>query len=315
MGSAGSKTEAPIVGLFDSGVGGLSLLRRMLAVTRPPWGKILYLADLARFPYGPRPAEEVRRFASAGVRFLAVIGADLAIVACNTAASAGLRAGVEPAPAALPLLDIIGPGARHVSAVARETGAARVVVMGTEGTIRSRVWEQALRDAGYRGPFMGWPCPFLASLIEEGRNGSVPREAVAEATRGFRPSPAPPDIVVLGCTHYAFAKDAFEDVLAGPAAGKRPVRVVDPAQALVSELVSVLGNARPGSDGANRPTGAEGVNRPTGERMVEVRFLTTGRASHLRERAGQLLADELAGGSGRLRLDEVTEVSFPEETS
>lgn len=325
--------ERPAVGLFDSGVGGLSVLRRMLDVARPPWREIVYLADLAHFPYGPRPAVEVRRLALAGVELLGSRGLAAVAVACNTAASSGVRAG--SAGLAVPVYDIIGPGAREVAACAAPGPTSRVIVLGTEGTIRSRVWERAIRRAGYPGPIIGWPCPVLANLIEEGPSEAAARRAVLEATRGLEgvraglegvqaglegvqaglegvqarlervrslSGPASVDIVVLGCTHYAFAAWAFEDVLTGEVLG-HPVRVVDPAGALANHLAEEVGKCG---------SGLGGMGGPSDERRVEVSFLTTGRAEHFGNRARQLLADKVAGWACDLRLDRVREVALPE---
>jgi len=303
--------ERPAVGLFDSGVGGLSVLRRMLDVARPPWREIVYLADLAHFPYGPRQAVEVRRLALAGVELLGSRGLAAVAVACNTAASSGVRAG--SAGLAVPVCDIIGPGAREVAAFAAPDPTSRVIILGTEGTIRSRVWERAIRRAGYPGPIIGWPCPVLANLIEEGPSEAATRRAILEATRGLKgvqaglgrvrsfSGAAPVDIVVLGCTHYAFAARAFEDVLAGEVL-EHPVRIVDPAGALADQLAEEVGKCE---------SGLEGMGGPSAERRVEVSFLTTGRAEHFGTRARQLLADKLAGGASDLRLDRVSEVALP----
>ncbi len=309
-----SQRALPTVGVLDSGVGGLSVLRGMLDVGNPPWGKVVYLADLAHFPYGPRPTGEVRRLGLAGVHLLVSHGADVIAVACNTASSSGVAAGTADLP--VPLLDIIGPGAREVAALAAESAGAtgHVIVLGTEGTIRNRVWERALRDAGFRGMIDGWPCPFLANLIEEGRNGLVARRAVLEATwglsavtRGSRPGGlgsgeiAAPDIVVLGCTHFPLVAQTIEDVLTTDVL-RRPVRTVDPAGALVRELVAWL---------EKRRSAEEGLPGPPGEGPPQLVFLTTGRAAHLAERARQLLADKLTGGRNGPRLDKVTEVALP----
>ncbi len=293
----------PTVGLFDSGVGGLSVLRRMLEVASPPWGRIVYLADLAHFPYGPRPLDEVRRLALAGVDLLAGRGADVVAVACNTAAASGVRAGLVASP--VPVLDIVGPGARDAAETARRTAASRVLVLGTEGTIGSGVWEAAVRGAGYPGLLVGWACPFLAKLIEEGRNGPAARDAVESALRGLATglsraapvdgpvSPVSPgdsggagggDVVILGCTHYPFAAPVIAEVLA---ASGRPVTLVDPARALVRELLAVLG----GSADAEEGIASTGAEEPVAEEPVSVSFLTTGREPHFRRRVAELLGD------------------------
>jgi len=293
----GAQTR-PTVGLFDSGIGGLSVLTRMLDVRRPPWGRILYLADLAHFPYGARPLEEVRRLALAGVGLLAEMGSDVVVVACNTAASSGVRAGV--ASAAAWVLDIIGPGARYTAGVARDRAPSTVVVLGTAGTIQSGVWERDLRLAGHLGPVIGLSSPHLANLIEEGENGPAARKAVREAATGLAGRTGG-ETVVLACTHYPFAAGAIARVFDAQVP-ERPVRIIDPAQALVEELMAVLGE--PGGQ-------VEGIGRSSVERLVDVRFLTTGRRAHFKERAGQLLNGRAAGAVGPWALESIVEVALP----
>lgn len=299
------------IGVFDSGVGGLSVVRAMLAQPRPDWSNLIYLADLEHFPYGPRPAAEVRRLAASGVETLAELGAELVLIACNTASAAGMRTGAPNLP--VPILDIIGPGARRAVEVARRAAgpavgqagasspAVRVIVLGTEGTIRSGTWNQALADAGYDGPVVGWPCPFLATIIEDGASEERLRQGIADATRGLRGLEAGgiQDVVVLGCTHFPLATPIFAEVLAGEVLG-RPVAVVDPAEALVSELSRRLA------------AGFAITTAETGARTVGVRFLTTARTGHFRERAAALLAAEIGAGHHRLLLDRVGEVYRPE---
>jgi len=319
--------DRPTVGLFDSGIGGFGTLRAMLRARTPSWGRILYLADLRNFPYGPRPADEVRRLALAGVELLAELGADLVAVACNTASASGVRAGQVEAP--VPIHDIIRPGARHAASVARSTGATRVLVLGTEGTVRSGAWEDALREAGYGHEVAGWACPFLANMIEQGRNGPVTRRAVLEATRGLAAvgggpavgrvsgagsvpgagaaagSERPPDVVILGCTHYSLIAPVVAEVLATTVLG-RPVRLVDPSEALARDLEAGLGRMR---------ASGEGAGGFTGEQPVEVVFLTTGRKEHLEGRARALLPGAAGGAAHRLVLDRVLEVTLPKGPS
>jgi len=295
----------------------------MLDYERPPWSRIVYLADLAHFPYGPLPPAEVRRLALAGVRALAAEGAALVAIACNTAASSGVRSGAVDTP--VPIVDIIGPGAREVRALAEAGEGSRAIVLGTEGTVRSRVWERALCEEGSIRDVTGWPCPFLASLIEEGRNGHVAHRAVLEAVRGLAVSPpgqAGPHLVVLGCTHYPFAADTFEEVLRDHVLHGQ-VRIVDPSGALAAEVVARFRSIGQGKGRLTAPGvrdsvdgGLEGLEESSGETqssespVVEVVFRTTGRTGHFRQRAGQLLADRLAGRGSRLRLDEVKEITL-----
>jgi len=273
------------------------VVRRMMDLRRAPWRRILYLADLAHFPYGPRPEGEVRDLALAGVRLLAERGADLVAVACNTAASSGVRSGA-PLPVPVPVLDIVGPGSRQVATLARATRAAGVLVLGTEGTVRRRVWERALRDAGYAGPTIGWACPHLASAIEEGAEDAHLEQAVREALAGLgnvagvlgagqagRADHRDPVLVVLGCTHYPLAAACLERVL-GQEVLQRPVRVVDPASALAAEVAATAARTGPGATALGR----EGFTGGGDERAVDVVFLATARPAHLRERLARLLA-------------------------
>jgi len=212
--------DAACIGVFDSGVGGLSVWRE---ITRQlPAESTLYVADQAHIPYGPRPPAEVRRYAEAITRYLIARGAKLVVVACNTASAAALR----HLRAVFPEVPFVGmePAVKP----AAQTSRSRVVgVLATPGTLQGPLFTDLMK----RFPdvtLIKQPCPGLVEKVEEGR---LDTPDTAELLGGFlRPVlGAGADTIVLGCTHYPFVLPAIRRI-AGPA-----VEVVDPAPAVARQ--------------------------------------------------------------------------------
>jgi glutamate racemase len=218
------------IGIFDSGVGGLSVAREIR--NSLPAEDLLYVADTAYCPYGDRPIEEVRARALAVGRYLQDAGAKLLVAACNTASGAAL----EDLRAALSI-PVVGLEPAVKTAVAR-TRTRRVGVMATSGTLRSERFERLLRAHGDGVQVLSQACPGLADLIEEGHlDGEVLRSALEELTRPLRDAGV--DMVVLGCTHYAFVGGPLQRVLgeavtlvdSAPAIARRTAHLLDQAHA------------------------------------------------------------------------------------
>ena len=213
------------IGIFDSGVGGLSVARE---IRRSLSGEdLLYVADTAYCPYGDRPLEEVRTRALAVGRFVEGAGAKLLVAACNTASGAALEelrqtlsipvVGLEPA----------------VKTGAIVTLNGKVGVMATAGTLASARYAKLVRDHARGIEVLPQPCPGLADLIEEGHLEDERLHALLERlTRPLRQASV--DTVVLGCTHYAFVSGALGRVL-GP-----DVRLVDSAPAVARRTEHLL---------------------------------------------------------------------------
>ena len=204
MTNPGEGSEAGPIGIFDSGVGGLSVAREIRAAL--PAEDILYVADTAYCPYGDRPLEEVRARALAVGRYIQESGAKLLVAACNTASGAAL----EDLRGALSI-PVVGLEPAVKTAVA-QTRVGRVGVMATSGTLRSERFARLLRAHGDGIQVIAQACPGLADLIEEGHlDGDVLGAALQELTRPLRDAAV--DMVVLGCTHYAFVGGPMQRVL------------------------------------------------------------------------------------------------------
>lgn len=223
------KNSAPI-GIFDSGIGGLTVVREMAA--RIPEERLIYLGDTARVPYGVRSPETVRRYALEGARFLLGKGIKLLVVACNTVSAVGLDelASITD----VPVIGVILPGAR---AAARATSSKSVGVIGTYATIGSGAYERAISAEAPKVRTGSLPCPLFVPLVEEGwLKGEVPELVAATYLGSLRRDNALEDMdtLVLGCTHYPLLKPMLAGVL-GPG-----VRLIDSAKETASEVAEAL---------------------------------------------------------------------------
>lgn len=204
-------TETRPIGVFDSGIGGLTVIRALRE--RLPAEDILYFGDAARVPYGGKSAETVLRFTRECIGFLVRRDVKLLVVACNTASALALPvlAGALPMPA----VGVIEPGVRAARERSRNR---RIGVIGTEGTVRSGAYRKALvEDAGPESGASGAPlvfeqaCPLFVPLAEEGwTEGELPRLA---AQRYLAPLLAQEiDTLILGCTHYPLLRGVIAEV-------------------------------------------------------------------------------------------------------
>lgn len=225
------RAEAPI-GVFDSGVGGLTVLRELRR--QLPGEATLYLGDEARMPYGPRSAEEVTAFTREALRWFARARCKLVVLACNTATAVALEAVRDEVD--VPVIGVVRPGA----AAALSASARRAIgVLATAGTVRSGAYLRALRDLDPLADVIQQPCPALVPLVEEGKARTKEAEAAVRAyvapllAEGGVVTPAV-DTLLLGCTHYPLLRDAIVAV-AGPA-----VRVVDSATTTALAVREVL---------------------------------------------------------------------------
>jgi glutamate racemase len=185
------------IGVFDSGVGGLTVLRAMRAAL--PAEDFLYLGDTARLPYGTKSAGTVSRYAIQAADRLAGRGVKCLVVACNTASSVAIPSLVERL-APIPVIGVIDPGA---DAAARATRRGRVAVIATEGTVRGGAYPRAITGLEPGVVVTQKACPLFVALAEEGWTEDPIVEAVAR--RYLEPlfsGPAPADTLLLGCTHF-----------------------------------------------------------------------------------------------------------------
>ncbi|MFM7066813.1 MAG: glutamate racemase [Gammaproteobacteria bacterium] len=224
---------API-GVFDSGVGGLTVLRA-LARTLPD-ERFLYLGDTARLPYGTKTADTVVRYSVQCAGLLVQRGVKALVVACNTASSVALPALAAAYPG-IPVLGVVEPGA---DAAIRATGKGHVAVIATEGTVRGGAYVRALQSLDPAVRVTQVPCALFVALAEEGWTDGVVVEAVArrylEAV--FAGSDAP-DTLLLGCTHFPVLAPALRRVVGDD------VMLVDSAATTALAMARLLGKSVP----------------------------------------------------------------------
>jgi glutamate racemase len=299
------------IGVFDSGVGGLTVLREVLR--RSPSESTIYLGDNARAPYGTRTDEDVRRFSMEALDALAARDVKAIVVACNTSTAVALgdfrrRYGV-------PILGVIRPGAVTAALTTRER---RVGVIATPATIRSHAYFSAIKDENPAVEVYEHATPALVPMVEAGElTGpaveAVVREALApllgerDAAGDFiRPLPpsARIDTLLLGCTHYPLLRPVIAEIT-----GAR-IAIVDSATATASALSELLGINGLEAPGTTRGTAADGGHvgheRPTetASRPTHIQ-LTTGDVEAFRAIARRLFGDafpDIAGvelGAGR----------------
>ena len=209
-------SDARPVGVFDSGIGGLTVVKALRDLL--PNENISYLGDTARVPYGPKSPETVQRYAIELAEMLIKENAKALVVACNTVSSVALPALINKF--SVPVIGVIEPGARAALAVSRNR---QIGVIGTRATIRSGAYEKALRAADGNVRVSSQACPLLVPLIEEGLfDDDVTDRMILRYLEPLLQDEI--DTLVLGCTHYPLLTNAIARVL------KRQIMVVDSAQ-------------------------------------------------------------------------------------
>jgi glutamate racemase len=195
----------PTIGVFDSGFGGLTVLKALLE--NIPGASYLYFGDTARLPYGSKSVETVAKYAVEATRFLEQQGAELLVIACNTASALALPR-IEQA-AQVPVVGVVEPGAQAATAASKNR---RVVVIGTEATVSSHAYRKALEVRGVKASEKA--CPLLVPLVEEGWVEHTVTEQVAKIymDEAFAGEFKTADVLVLGCTHYPLLKGVLSKV-------------------------------------------------------------------------------------------------------
>lgn len=256
--------HAPI-GVFDSGVGGLTVLSALAA--HLPHEDFLYLGDTARLPYGSKPAAMVRDFAFELAAELVARGAKAIVVACNSASTASLPDLAQVAP--VPVWGVVDPG---VEAALVATRGGRVGVIGTQRTVASESYQRLLHARGART----WAraCPLFVPIVEEGVNDGDIATLVARHYLADRPSDM--DTLILGCTHYPLLRPILAQILG------RDVAIVDSAEATAQQVTTALH--------------ALGLAREPAAAPGRITHLVTGDASHY-----QVVARALGGPAGEVQ--------------
>jgi len=195
------------IGVFDSGVGGLTVARALMDLL--PDERIVYVGDTARGPYGPRDLREVRRFTAQIVDHLAAADTKLVVAACNTATAAAVES--DPLAFPVPVMGVIAPA---VDAAVRATRTGRVGVIGTVGTIGSGAYERAVATVDDDVKLFSQACPRFVELVELGRTTDP---EVLEVARAYLAPlrAAAVDTLILGCTHYPLLTGVLAHVM-GP---------------------------------------------------------------------------------------------------
>ena len=230
----------PVIGVFDSGFGGLTVLRELLK--HLPAADFLYLGDTAHLPYGSKSQVSVTRYTDAAIRMLVERGADLVVIACNTASALALPSLKVDSP--VPLVGVIGPGAQAAADLIPAGSTA--LVLATEATVASHAYAHACAEAGLHA--VEKACPLFVPLVEEGwTDGSITGQIASvylrEALSAFAPGELPAAIV-LGCTHYPLLRPLLERIVAS-IMGQVPI--VDSAEATARHVARLLPYAAAGN--------------------------------------------------------------------
>ncbi len=250
-------TDSRPIGVFDSGVGGLTVLRALKAAL--PTESTVYLGDTARVPYGTRSAQTVITYAVNNARTLVKHGDIKAlVVACNTVSAVAIEALRDAV--SMPVIGVIEPGAEaalqalsvlHSVHPSSMPSSPSITVLGTQGTVRSGAYARVLALRGHAQPTAAIACPLLVPLAEEGwTTGDVPALVI---DRYLQALPADVGVVILGCTHYPLLKDVIAQRLAIHRPG---AMVVDGAAATAAATAALLQE-----HGLCSPAGATPIHR------------------------------------------------------
>jgi glutamate racemase len=214
------------IGIFDSGVGGLTVYRALHE--RLPNERFVYLGDTARVPYGTKSLATVERYAVENSRFLEAHGIKLLVVACNTASALAvpaIRKAVQ-----VPVIGVIEPGSRAAVEVA---GTANIGVIATEATVNSGAYAQAIAALGASGEVLERACPLFVPLAEEGwADSDVARLVARDYLSDFRKTSIA--ALVLGCTHYPILREVISETIG------RETTLIDSGAATAADVESLL---------------------------------------------------------------------------
>lgn len=232
-------TDPRPIGVFDSGVGGLTVLRAMMDAM--PGENFLYLGDTARVPYGTKSAETICAYSLGLAGVLLRNDVKMIVIACNTASAHATRLVAEKA-SAIPVIGMIGPAAE---AAVQATQNGKILVMGTQSTIHSECYQNAIRALDPSLTVTGVACQLLVALAEEGWvDGPIARDIIARyiGPHFAAANPDRPDTIILGCTHFPLLRDAVADI-AGPG-----VTLIDNGAAATRMITGMIApnNTHPG---------------------------------------------------------------------
>ncbi|HLY92227.1 MAG TPA: glutamate racemase [Candidatus Angelobacter sp.] len=226
---------APVIGVFDSGFGGLTVLRELRRVL--PSADYLYFGDTAHLPYGAKSVRTVAKYAIAAAHFLEQHKIEMLVVACNTATALAfddIRSAVN-----IPVIGVVEPGAQRAAAISKSRQA---VVIATEATISSHAYQKALRQQGLEATERA--CPLFVPLVEEGWVEHPVTEQVAHIYLDelFHNGARHADVLVLGCTHYPLLRPLLRRVV------PHRVEIVDSAESTAAKVLDLLKKDLPKED-------------------------------------------------------------------
>jgi glutamate racemase len=282
-----------IIGMFDSGVGGLTVMKRLLADV--PEARVVYFGDTARVPYGNRSKEELIQIGEEIITFLIGQGAEAIIMACNTSSALALATLQERF--RIPIVGTIDQGA---GLAVQLTRTGRIGLIATEGTVRSKAFALAISqalssgilplDASLRAAWQSGEqpvslvraqaCPLFVPIVEAGLANSEEARVIAK----FYLAPllaAQVDSVILGCTHYPFLGGVLQEIIGAD------IRLIDPAEAIVHEVCKILTRLDEEQQGTEQP----GLERPSAYKDWRVRYYVSGNPD-LFAQVGNTLLDE-----------------------
>ena len=231
-----SLSKYPTIGVFDSGFGGLTVLRALLHLIPP--ARYIYLGDTARLPYGSKSRETIARYAVSSAKFLHQQGAELLVIACNTATALALEDIQHALP--IPVIGVVEPGAQAAlaapSSVPSNPEKRGVLVLATPATVQSHAYTHALNALGLSACEKA--CPLLVPLVEEGWIDHPVTDAVLKIylTEALAAAPAT-QTLLLGCTHYPLIQPAIQRVL--EALG-HPLAIIDSADATARTTAALV---------------------------------------------------------------------------
>ena len=219
------KQNAPI-GVFDSGVGGLTVVREIMR--HLPNENLVYFGDTARVPYGSKSKDTIIRFSRQIIRFLKTKDVKAIVIACNTASSLALE--IVRQEIDIPIIGVVVPGAR---AAVRETRNKRIGVLGTEATIKSEMYTRLMQQEDADVSVVGKACPLFVPLIEEGfAKHHITREVIDIYLQDVKESGI--DTLILGCTHYPLLRDSIAEYMG------EDIHIVNPAYETAIDLQRIL---------------------------------------------------------------------------
>ena len=218
--------QRPVIGVFDSGVGGLTVLNELLK--QVPGADYLYFGDTARLPYGSKSVATVAKYAIGAIKYLEQQGAERLVIACNTACA--LAYDQIKGATRLPVVGVVEPGAESA---AQQTKSKHVLVLATEGTVGSHAYRKALSSRDVEAQEKA--CPLFVPLVEEGWTDHAVTEKVAHIYLDEALQSWSPDVIVLGCTHYPLLKPLLRRVI------RDGIALVDSAESTARAVAGELG--------------------------------------------------------------------------